>query len=144
MQQTKHHIALFTAITLLWMILLPVLSVCGNMLYSNESSATSLVSCCPKSVEATSIDFSSVSEHSENQSHNCVVCPCEYRTTMIATKSSALIVPPSQDIPLLLLSLILDQDVASDTAAFSNYSSLLNPPLHSGPPLFIRNCTYLI
>lgn len=144
MQKIKHHIALLTTITLLWMIVLPLLSVCGNMLYSYDSSDNSTVTCCPKSVEKTSISLSLITEHSENKSHNCTVCPCEYRATIMASNSLALIVPPSQDVPLLLLSVLLVQDFALDTTAFSNYSSLLNPPLYSEPPLFIRNCTYLI
>jgi len=141
----KKYISLLSSIALLWMTLLPTLSVCGMFKMYNDIETTPLVSCCPTEVLKL-VEIPSEKEcHPTNDaaSHSCMFCPCEFSASMLTAKVASINAPESFDLPAVLFTLLLDEvSSASDSSFPLLYSQQSH--LDSGPPSFIRNCSWLI
>lgn len=136
----------FISIAILWMTVFPILSVCGMMADATDAKAVIPVSCCPtesaKNAETTPKKLCHPLNDAKN--HSCEVCPCEFKSSMITVKSVSMIVPESQELQLPVFETMTEELFTSVDSDSFFPRILQNISPHSGPPTFIRNCTWLI
>lgn len=146
MSRLSKHISISTSLAFLWMTFIPILTVCGMMADSVDANEVTPVSCCPVEAMKTAESQQKQLCHPLNDAkpHSCEICPCEFKASMLTVKTASMVVSEADEI-LPSISFLEVDELLPNTDTNEYFPQLIkNTTQYSGPPTFIRNCTWLI
>jgi hypothetical protein len=146
------YLRMFLSAVLLWMVVFPVVSVCGMSEMSEAKTVVIPTSCCPsKALEKSQAGIPVLMEAQKpschpvtnETTHDCNTCPCEFKAQMLVVKSIQILPAEGLKIPVIFSNAtLIETHQKSEQTHFPPLISAENP--NSGSPIFIRNCTWLI